>query len=83
VFDGLQQAIEHGDTTLETATELPTMANTGEKTNRLLEVLRSLARGFADQYVRGVTMQYRYLIDGPPQGVGGPRTSPTQETHDQ
>lgn len=59
------------------------MTNADEKSNRLLEVLLRFARGFADQYVRGVTMQYRYLIDGPPQGVGGARTSPTQETHDQ
>jgi len=57
------------------------MTNAAEKTNSLLDLLRRLGRGFAEQYVRGVTMQYRYLIDGPPQQVDVPRTGQAQKTH--
>ena len=50
------------------------MTDSDDNANRLLEVLRRLGRSFADNYVLGVTMQYRYLIDRPPQrdcGAGG------------
>jgi hypothetical protein len=47
--------------------EQPIMMNADDETTGLLEVLRRLGRSLVDQYVRGVTMQYRYLIDGPPQ----------------
>jgi hypothetical protein len=57
------------------------MANTGENTNSLLKVLRRLGRSLVDQYVRGVTMQYRYLIDGPPQEDRRVRASTNPRTH--
>ncbi|MDP9696208.1 UNVERIFIED_ORG: hypothetical protein J2X79_003787 [Arthrobacter globiformis] len=57
------------------------MMNADDETNNLLEVLRRLGRSLVDQYVRGVTMQYRYLIDGPPQADPTVQASTKRKTY--